>query len=737
MNKWDHIQRFASEGVEIFWLPSGSKKATLSDWPNKATRDTSRLAKWFAPGGTHASDNWAAKAGAERKNPTTGETERLTILDIDCKNGKDGWQTLKAACEGAGLNLDDYDTLTVSTPSGGHHLYFWSARPVAQGVDVLGTGSGVDVRSGNGYVVGPGSVIDGKSYGIALDAPIASMGELATLFKGVNTAQKKADTTPLEGIDPKRAEARAIEYLKTAPQSIKGSAGDQTAYRVAATLKDFGCTEAQTRDLMLSEHWYNGCGWSAERLAEKVAHAFRYGLDQQGSLAAEAVFSRAPATDADAAMNPIDALNREYAFVLLGGKDAILWETHDADGRPSVEFLAVEAFHRKHAAEVLQIGKRSEPLTQAWMSSPKRRSYQAVVFKPGKDLAPQFFNLWKGFAVQPAAGDWSLMRCHIRDVICSGDPALDRYVMGWLARAVQLPGTRGEVALVLRGGRGVGKGTLGEYLCRMFCHHGVHISNAKHLIGNFNAHLRATVFLFADEAFWAGDRQHEGVLKALVTERQITIEAKGRDAVNSDNCLHILMASNDAWVVPSAAEERRFCVIDVSESRQQQNKEWFGPLRRQMDNGGLAAMLHDLLAHDLKGFDVYDIPQTKGLGDQKLHSLRGPERWLHDVLTDGSINGMYTWQGHKELAVPKSEAYAHYCERSRRLYGEHHPVDDRWFWKVIRTALAKGGAPLEDVRSGVPQVRKAVFPELSECRRAFSTYLKTAIEWGDEASIFD
>ena len=35
--------------------------------------------------------------------------------------------------------------------------------------------------------------------------------------------------------------------------------------------------------------------------------------------------------------------------------------------------------------------------------------------------------------------------------------------------------------------------------------HALKISNAKHLVGNFNSHLRDCVFLFADEAFFAGD----------------------------------------------------------------------------------------------------------------------------------------------------------------------------------------------------------------------------------------
>jgi hypothetical protein len=39
----------------------------------------------------------------------------LTVIDVDIKNGKNGLQYLKEH----GIDLDDYDTIKVLTPSGG------------------------------------------------------------------------------------------------------------------------------------------------------------------------------------------------------------------------------------------------------------------------------------------------------------------------------------------------------------------------------------------------------------------------------------------------------------------------------------------------------------------------------------------------------------------------------------------------------------------------------------------
>ena len=42
-------------------------------------------------------------------------------------------------------------------------------------------------------------------------------------------------------------------------------------------------------------------------------------------------------------------------------------------------------------------------------------------------------------------------------------------------------------------------------------------------MGNFNAHLRDAIVVFADEAFLVDDKEAEGVLKAMITEPELTL----------------------------------------------------------------------------------------------------------------------------------------------------------------------------------------------------------------------
>ena len=70
----------------------------------------------------------------------------------------------------------------------------------------------------------------------------------------------------------------------------------------------------------------------------------------------------------------------------------------------------------------------------------------------------------------------------------------------------------------LRGRQGTGKGIFCTQFGRLFGQHFVHVERSSHLTGHFNSHLKDKLIVYADEAFWAGDKKAEGVLKAMITE---------------------------------------------------------------------------------------------------------------------------------------------------------------------------------------------------------------------------
>ena len=225
----------------------------------------------------------------------------------------------------------------------------------------------------------------------------------------------------------------------------------------------------------------------------------------------------------------VEELNAKHAHVMISGKARIInittdpqngWQTHD--------FSTPADFRSRYANRKLKIGNSIRTVAEVWLGSPKRRSYDGITFLPGKD-AGDHFNLFQGFAVEPAEGDCSLYLEHIRNNICSADDELYEYVIHWMADAIQNPSTRPGVALAIRGQQGVGKGVFVNTFARLFGPHFIQVTQSNHLVGNFNGHQKDKLLVFADEAFWAGNKQAEGVLKGLVTEDTLSIEMKGVD----------------------------------------------------------------------------------------------------------------------------------------------------------------------------------------------------------------
>ena len=328
---------------------------------------------------------------------------------------------------------------------------------------------------------------------------------------------------------------------------------------------------------------------------------------------------------APAAKNMLAQMNAKNSVVLDGARTRVLrFEEveHDAGGEHYVyhvpTFLRFEDFRNLYLSRHTMVGKQSVDLGSWWLEHPQRLQYPGIVFKPGgQHVINGKLNLWRGWGVTPRRGDWGFMREHIFEVCAARDDEVDTYIINWLAWAVQHADEQPEAALVFLGDRGTGRGTLGKVLCKVFGpQHARHISSPTHLTGRFNAHMRQCSFLFADEAYAPDDKSAEGTLKRLITEPTLPVEKKGFDVMEEPNRLHVVFASNEDWVVPAGAFERRYVVQEVANTHRQ-DRAWFGPIYEQLRSGGYEAMLFDLLERNLGNWHPRDIVRTAALAAQQ------------------------------------------------------------------------------------------------------------------------
>jgi Family of unknown function (DUF5906) len=391
----------------------------------------------------------------------------------------------------------------------------------------------------------------------------------------------------------------------------------------------------------------------------------------------------------------------------------------------------------------------------------RRNSNQPASGKPGAVQTGKntegTLNLWRGFGVKPTPGSWQKLREHLLNVICSGETEHYEYVLSWSARLVQYPAEQGEVAVVMRGIEGCGKGIFARALRRILGQHGLAISNPKHLTGTFNAHLRDCVFLFADECFFAGDKAHVGTLKALITEPTLTIEGKYQNAIEVPNFLHLLMASNEEWVVPASLDSRRWLVLDVLGIRAGDHA-YFDGIYEELNNGGYKAMLHELLKRDISEFNPRKVPNTIGLEEQRKLSLPVPALWWHDVLHRGYIFAsklgleIHFQKWHEEVSTELLFAsYSAFSEKRR----DRHPMSRETFGRFMTNTVkaqsrrlrdAVVGERLADVETGYggttrkAEAVRAARPTgyhlglLGSCRTNFATETGLKFAWPEDGN---
>ena len=330
----------------------------------------------------------------------------------------------------------------------------------------------------------------------------------------------------------------------------------------------------------------------------------------------------------------------------------------------------------------------TQKLGDMWRYWDKRRKYDVIDFYPDDEKrnplfegVPEVFDVYDDWDSANVENDWkgdmskrgltkflnqdrlntitpdtelmdlydgcNLYLDHIYNIICGNYEGqrrrdLSNYIIGWMSKALTHH-TEGKVtvAIVLRGGKGSGKGTVQKIFGELFGRHYLHLLSLERFTGRFNIQLLDKLFVFIDEVMFEGDKKIENLLNGLITEDTFTVEAKYINPYTAPNFQHYMFASNQQWVVPGSWDDRRYMVIDISErfSGGLGKKEYFDPLYDQMNNGG-KEHLYKFLTHprimDMADEIDYqeDRPVTMASIEQKFEG-DSVGKWFYGILKSG------------------------------------------------------------------------------------------------------
>ena len=95
------------------------------------------------------------------------------------------------------------------------------------------------------------------------------------------------------------------------------------------------------------------------------------------------------------------------------------------------------------------------------------------------------------------------------------------------------------------------------------------------------------------------DSRTDAIIKDMITSLVMQIKGKGRNQRDVNNYIRLAMLYNDEHVVRATLDARRYFILRCGEDNIQDQK-FFAEMDREMESGGLEAMMYDLVNHQPK-----------------------------------------------------------------------------------------------------------------------------------------
>ena len=325
----------------------------------------------------------------------------------------------------------------------------------------------------------------------------------------------------------------------------------------------------------------------------------------------------------------------------------------------ALQYLSAK-YHFKHSDK---FGDYTQFLP-LWLKDPARRQAMRIDLRPSDD--PLVFSppVTLNYARYEAPHDPLPYITAFTDFLTAlvPDEALRKFLIEWLAQLVQKPLENSMACVVMTGGKGCGKDTLGDFVSdwligRDYSHN--YTSTAqfwdKHDVGRLNK-----LFVKLEEAVGYLNRSNEAQFKAIITSVTLCVNPKGVSPIITSNFNRFFLTTNEVAPVKLDEEERRFVIIPCGRSLRNKMDYW-RTLRERLFTPAGARAVGDWLAQQAVGVFPRVLPRSDLAAEIIEEEKSAEQRFFESEEWDGNditANDLYYifrgWCARKGIVCCKS-----------------------------------------------------------------------------------
>lgn len=241
-------------------------------------------------------------------------------------------------------------------------------------------------------------------------------------------------------------------------------------------------------------------------------------------------------------------------------------------------------------------------------------------------------------------GDVSLFLDHVNRIL--PNPEDQKIWLDYLAHCVKYPGHKIPWAPLLQSAEGVGKSVFFEVMQHALGDMYVYRPKAPELVSSgskFNAWMRSKLLIVVDEIKIDERRELIEILKPMITDSRVEVQAKGVDQEMEDNLANWIFFSNYKDAIPINKNGRRYAIFfsvlqsaaDILEAGM--NDAYFNRLWGWLEDGGLENVTYWLKNYPIeKGSIPVRAPQTSSHAEALRISRSPMEVVIADCVEDGA-----------------------------------------------------------------------------------------------------